>query len=481
MREEGLGMKERTRKETTFGQALLILILSIGILMYGIIGLKLDPQIPLLLASIVCVIYAVYLGIPWKEIEQKSTTIIGESIQAMIIIMLIGMLVGSWMACGTVPYVIYWGLKILSPSWFLVASLIICSIMSMATGSSWTTMGTIGVALMGVGYGLGIPVGVTAGAIVCGAYFGDKQSPLSDTSNFAAAVAKVDIYDCVRSMIYSTGPALVVSGIIFTVLGFQYSGKVVDTTEVDIMMNGIAGAFNMSPLLLLPPVVLIALIIKKVPAIPGMVAAILMGVVLMVALQGETLSASLGYLQSGFVGNTGIEKIDALLTRGGLSSMMFTISLMFVSLFLASLLEVTGVTVALISKMTKVVNNRVSLITVTILSGMGLNYFAADPYLATLLPGRTFAPAFDKLNLDRKVLSRTIQDGGIVFAPLVPWGSNGIYAAAVLGVPVLTFMPYYFMYITPIFSIICAITGFGIWYTDGRGKKKKTGESTANA
>lgn len=466
-------MKERARKQATFGQALFILVLSIGILMVGIIGLKQDPQIPLLLASIVCVIYAVYLGVTWKEIEEKATNIIGESIQAMIIIMLIGMLVGSWMACGTVPYIIFWGLKILSPSFFLVASLIICSIMSMATGSSWTTMGTIGVALMGVGYGLGVPVGVTAGAIVCGAYFGDKQSPLSDTSNFAAAVAKVDIYDCVKSMIWSTGPALIVSAVIFTIIGFQYSGQVVDTAEVDIMLNGIASAFTMNPLLLLPPVVLITLVVKKVPAIPGMIAGILLGVILAVTLQGETLGSALSYLMSGFVGNTGIEKIDTLLTRGGMNSMMFTVSLMFVSLFMAALLEITGVTYALLAKLTKVVNNLVGLVTTTIISGIVLNYFAADPYLATLLPARTFAPAYDKLGLKRTVLSRTIQDGGIVFAPLVPWGSNGIYAAAVLGVPVLTYLPYYFMYLTPIFSIICAATGIGIWYTDGKEKKNK--------
>lgn len=462
-------MKQRTRKQATFAQSLLILVLCIGILMISIIVLKQDPQIPLLIASMVCVIYAGYLGITWKEIEQKAASVIGESIQAMLIIMLIGMLVGSWMSSGTVPYIIYWGLKILSPSFFLVASLFICSIMSMATGSSWTTMGTIGVALMGVGYGLGIPAGITAGSVVCGAYFGDKQSPLSDTSNFAAAIAKVDIYDSVRSMIYSTGPAMIVSAVIFTVMGLQYGSQAVNTGEVDLMLNGISSAFHMSPLLLLPPVVLITLVIKKFPAIPGMIVGIMLGVILTIVMQGESIGKALGYLMSGFVGNTGIEKIDMLLTRGGMSSMMFTVSLMFVSLFMASLLEITGVTCALLSKLTKVVGNLVGLVTTTVISGIVLNFFAADPYLATLLPARTFAPAYDKLKLNRRVLSRTIQDGGIVFAPLVPWGSNGIYAASVLGVPVLAYMPYYFMYITPIISILCAITGFGIWYT---GKKE---------
>ena len=466
-------MKQHTRKQATFAQSLVILVLCIGILMISIIVLRQDPQIPLLIASMVCVIYAAYIGIPWKEIEQKATSVISESIQAMIIIMLIGMLVGSWMSSGTVPYIIYWGLRLLSPSFFLVASLFICSIMSMATGSSWTTMGTIGVALMGVGYGLGIPVGITAGSVVCGAYFGDKQSPLSDTSNFAAAVAKVDIYDSVRSMIYSTGPAMLFSAVLFTVMGFRYSSQTVNAVEVDIMLEGISAVFNMSPLLLLPPLVLITLVIKKVPAIPGMIAGILLGVILTVTLQGESLRNALGYLMTGFVGNTGIEKIDMLLTRGGMNSMMFTVSLMFVSLFMASLLETTGVTYALLSKLTKVVNNLVGLAATTIFSGIVLNFFAADPYLATLLPARTFAPAYDALGLDRKVLSRTIQDGGIVFAPLVPWGSNGIYAAAVLGVPVLAYMPYYFMYVTPIVSIICAATGFGIWYTDGRERKAK--------
>jgi len=221
----------KTEREGTFGSSVLVLALAIAVLLTGVVGFKLDPHIPLLFSSSIILLYGVWLRVPWKDMRDSIIKSISESIEAILIICLIGMTVGSWISSGTVPMVIYYGLKIFSPQFFLISVLVLCSIMSIMTGSSWTTIGTIGVAFMGVGYGLGIPMGITAGAIICGAFFGDKQSPLSDSTNFAAAVAKTDLYDHVRSMIYTTGPAWLVSAVFFLFLVFAALSTVLGVCE----------------------------------------------------------------------------------------------------------------------------------------------------------------------------------------------------------------------------------------------------------
>ena len=296
----------KTEREGTFGSSVLVLALAIAVLLTGVVGFKLDPHIPLLFSSSIILLYGVWLRVPWKDMRDSIIKSISESIEAILIICLIGMTVGSWISSGTVPMVIYYGLKIFSPQFFLISVLVLCSIMSIMTGSSWTTIGTISVAFMGVGYGLGIPMGITAGAIICGAFFGDKQSPLSDSTNFAAAVAKTDLYDHVRSMIYTTGPAWLVSAVFFLFVGFSYSGGTADASQVDVITEGLAGAFNLNPVLLIPPVLLVVLIIKKFPAIPTMIIAAMMGMVLTVTVQGASLPDALRYMHSGFVGDTGV-------------------------------------------------------------------------------------------------------------------------------------------------------------------------------
>ena len=457
-------MKERKEKQGSFASALIAMIIAITILLVGVVGLKLEPHIPLLFSTIVIIIYGTILGVPWKEMGEKIISSIATSLEAILIICLIGMTVGSWVSSGTVPLVIYYGLKIFSPQWFLISILILCSIMSIMTGSSWTTVGTIGVAFMGVGYGLGIPMGATAGAILCGSFFGDKQSPLSDSTNFAAAVAKVDLYSHVKSMFFTTSPALVVSGIIFTIIGLSYSGASADVTQVNVITEGINGAFNLNPILLLPPVLLIVLIIKKFPAIPTMMIAAISGMILTVFVQGESLANALKYMHSGYVGATGVEPVDRLLTRGGLNAMTGTITLMLMSLMLAGVLERTGVMHNIIAKVSHLTNKRFGLISTTLVSAFSLSFFAADPYLAMLLPANALGEKYDELGIDRSVLSRTLEDGGTVVCPMVPWGTSGIYCAATLGIAVMEYLPYYIMgFATPLFALIFAATGFGVF------------------
>lgn len=463
----------KTEREGTFGSSVLVLALAIAVLLTGVVGFKLDPHIPLLFSSSIILLYGVWLRVPWKDMRDSIIKSISESIEAILIICLIGMTVGSWISSGTVPMVIYYGLKIFSPQFFLISVLVLCSVMSIMTGSSWTTIGTIGVAFMGVGYGLGIPVGLTAGAIICGSFFGDKQSPLSDSTNFAAAVAKTDLYDHVRSMIYTTGPAWLVSAVFFLFVGFSYSGGTSDASQVDVITEGLAGAFNLNPVLLIPPVLLVVLIIKKFPAIPTMIIAAMMGMVLTVAVQGASLPDALRYMHSGFVGDTGVAAVDQLLTRGGLNSMTGTITLMLLSLTLAGALERTGVMHQLMKKAGTITGKRFGLIATTLVSSFSLSYFAADPYLAMLLPANALGEKYDELGIDRRVLSRTLEDGGTVVCPMVPWGTSGIYCAATLGIPVLEYLPYYIMgFATPVFSLILAATGLGIFYTTKKNKKE---------
>lgn len=466
--------KARVLRKPTFGEALVPIILSVIVLLVCIVGLGTDPHVPLFLACVICAVFAFYLGSDWKTIEEGIFRGIQSALLPMVIILLIGMTVGGWIAAGTVPYIIYWGLKLINPTWFLLTTCLMCCIMSMCLGSSWTTAGTLGVALMGVGYGLGIPPAMTAGAVVSGSFFGDKQSPLSDSTNFAPAVAGTTLFEHINSMIYSTGPAIVISLIIYGVLGLRFRGGQVDTENINLILNTLESNFNLNIGLLIPLIVLIVLIVKKVPAIASMSIAALLGLIFAITFQGSSFGQAIKYLHYGYVGTTGIGVVDKLLSRGGLHSMLWTISLMFVSLAMAGILEKTGALEAILDKLRSLTKSVFGLITTTLFSVLTLNFFAADPYLAMLLPAKTFGKSFDEKGIDRKVLSRTLEDTGTLGCPMVPWGTSGVFMATTLGVATLSYLPYYFLgLVTPIVSMILAATGIGIFYTDKNKKKGK--------
>lgn len=453
---------------------MIALLAAIAVLLIGVVGLKKDPHIPILMSTLVLLLYAVWLGIPWRDLRDRILKSVSESIEAILIICMIGMTIGSWIASGIVPMVIYYGLQIFSPQWFLVSVLVLCSIMSMMTGSSWTTIGTIGVAFMGVGYGLGIPVGITAGAVISGAFFGDKQSPMSDSTNFAAAVARTDLYKHVKSMTFTNLPAWLIALIVFLLLGLQYRNGQADASHVQMITAGLAQEFHFHIFLLLPLIITVTLIVKKFPALPTMMISAISGGVFAVLFQGERVADVIGYMQSGYVANSGIEAVDKLLSRGGLSSMTGTITLMMLSLMLAGVMEQTGIMTTLMEKAACFTRHAFGLITTTLVSTIGLSYFAADPYLAMLLPANALGSEYDRQGIDRSVLSRTMEDGGTTICPIVPWGTNGIYCAATLGVPVLQFMPYYVLGLaTPVIAVICAATGIGVIHAKGKEKTKE--------
>lgn len=457
-------MKQKQPRKPSFGESAVLLFVIFAFILTGITFFKVDPHILLVLATGVVVAFSFFLGHRWDEMEKSMFGSVASAIQPMVIIMCIGMVVGGWIACGTVPYMVYWGIKILSPKWFLVSCVLMCSIMSMSIGSSWTTLGTIGVALMGVGTGLGVPAPMTAGAVLCGSFFGDKQSPLSDTTNFAPAVAGTTLYEHVRSMLYTTTPGLLITLGIFTFLGFKYSNGVMDVERINLILTTLKDTFNFNVALLIPLFVLVAMILKKVPAVMAMGIASLLGLIFAMAFQGADFGQALTYLHYGYKGTTGVPVVDKLLTRGGLHSMLWTISLMIVALSMVGALEKTGVMKVVLAKLSKVVSSRFGLVTATLWSAIGFSCVAPEANLAMVLPGKMYGPAFDRLGIDRKVLSRTLEDGTTLVAPMIPWHTGAVYAATTLGVATLAYWPYYILGIaTPIVSMILAATGFGIF------------------
>jgi len=453
----------KPEKVATLGPSLAMLLAIIVILSVCIIGFGQDVQIPLMLSSGLLIAYgAFYLNIKWKDMATSIVESVASAIEVFLIIFLIGATIGTWIASGVVPIIIKYGLMIFSPKFFLLTILIICCIMSVVTGSSWTTMGTVGIAFMGVGEGLGMNPAITAGCIACGAFFGDKMSPMSDSTNYAAAVAETDLYKHVKSMFFTTGPATLVSLIIFFIIGRGQAGA--DEGTIQAVIDGLSGAYNLNLALLIPLIVMIVLIILKVPALPCIGLCALLGAVFGMIFQGHSLAQALTFLMSGHVGNTGLPDIDRIITRGGMSSMYGTIGIMLWSLSMAGLFMRTGMVDAIMEKLQGLTKTRVGLIMTHLVTGYVLSFVAADPYLAMIIPARAFGPKYDEMGIDRCVTSRTCEDSGTLVCPMVPWGTSGVYTAATLGVATTSYLPFYTLgYINPIFVLICAITGFGIF------------------
>jgi len=455
-------MSNEIRKPKLF-EALLPIIFLAVCLSVGIILYDSSAHIPLIIGSIVASLVALRLGFKWKDLEEGFINSIQMSMQAIIILMIIGIIIGSWILSGTVPTMIYYGLKIISPSIFLVASCIMCSIVSLATGSSWTTAGTVGIALLGIGQGLGIPTPMIAGAIISGAYFGDKMSPLSDTTNLAPAMAGSELFEHIKHMIYTTAPSMVIALIIYGILGLRYSGKELDITQINTILSGLQTNFNITPWLLIPPIVVIVLVVKKIPAIPGLIAGAILGGLFAMLFQSSSFGDVINVMNSGYVGNSGVEMVDELLNRGGLQSMMSTVSLIMCAMIFGGIMEKSGCLGLLAESLLKLAVNTGSLILVTIVSCIFTNIIAGDQYLAIVIPGRMYKDEYAKRGLAAKNLSRTLEDAGTMTSCLIPWSNCGAFMSSTLSVPTLSYLPFAFLnLINPIVAIFYGYTGITI-------------------
>lgn len=454
----------REKKKATIGHALIPIAVLITTLFFGITYLGTDAHIPIIIAIIAASVVGIWvLGFSWSELEKGAIETIQMSMQAILILMIIGTVVGSWILSGTVPAMIYYGLQILSPGIFLVATCLICCIVSLATGSSWTTAGTVGIALMGVGQGLGMPEAIVAGAVVSGAYFGDKISPLSDTTNLAPAMAGSTLFEHIKYMLYTTIPSLIIALILYGIIGASYAGSQLDSSNIQVIMDGIAANFNISPILFLPPIIVIGLVIMKVPAVPGLMCGTILGGIFAAIFQGSGFGEILNTAHYGFEIDSGIAVVDDLLNRGGLDSMMWTVSLILLAMVFGGIMERTGMLHALASAILRMAKNTGSLVLATVLTCIALNILAADQYLAIVIPGRMYKDAYDERGLESRLLSRTLEDAGTLTSALIPWNTCGAYMQSVLLVSPLAYAPFAFLnLINPVIAVFYGYTGITI-------------------
>lgn len=451
----------RERKKATLGIALIPIIFLVIFLFISIQIFEIDVHIPLFMSGMFAAAISVFvLGITWKELEEGIVETIGSAMGAIIILMIIGMVVGSWIQSGVVPVMIYYGLKILSPSIFLVASLLICSVVALATGSSWTTAATIGIALMGIGAGLGIPAPMIAGSIISGAYFGDKMSPLSDTTNLSPAMAGADLFDHIKHMIYTTGPSYIITAIVFIVLGIQYSGSSLDTSLIAEMNGALEATFNLNPLLIIIPIITITAVIMKVPAIPGLFGGALLGSIAAIIIQKVSILDALATLHYGVSYESGSAAIDELLNRGGMDGMMWTISLILCAMIFGGIMDKSGMLEAIVTSILKVAKGTGALVTSTVLTCIFMNFCAGDQYLAIVVPGKMFRTAYEDKGLAPRNLSRVLEDAATLTSPLIPWNTCGAYMITTLGIEPWTYIPYCVLnWLNPIISIFYGFTG----------------------
>ncbi len=457
---------ENNSKKPKASVAILCIVFLIAIMAITVLIVDGPVHIAIVISFAFTVIMLMTQGFTWKDInkyiEYGGTLAVGPAL----ILAVIGMLVGSWIASGTVPMIIYYGLKIISPNLFLVTSCVVSAITALATGSSWSTGATIGVALMGVGYGLGVNPAMTAGAIISGAFFGDKMSPLSDTTILAPAMAEGDLFDHIKSMFYTTIPALVISLVLYFILGMKHGSANASSEVIDTILVGIENTFKLNPLLLIPPILVIVLAFFKVPSLPTLIIATTTAFILSMVFQGQSVNALFNIMMDGFVSNTGVEAIDRLLSRGGIMSMMNTFSLTVIAIAYGGVLEKSRTLEVILDKMKSIIKSDGSLIVTTILTVIGVNFVTASQYLSIVLGGRMFVGEYKKRDFLPQVLSRTLEDSGTVTSPLIPWNLCGAFFIATLGIDPWVYVPFaFFNLLCPVISMIYGITGKFLWKT----------------
>ncbi len=469
-----------TKREPTLGEALipvifLTILLSINVGIFGDASLDGSNQIVLILSAAVASLVAVRIGFKWEEIQKGIVKSISSAMASILILLMIGALAGTWLLSGVVPAMIYYGLQILNPTIFLFAACIVCAIVSVATGSSWTTSATVGIALIGIGQALGISTGLIAGAILSGAYFGDKMSPLSDTTNLAPAMAGTDLFTHIRYMTITTVPSISIALVLFLIIGFTQTGNG-SISETDAILRAIDSRFNINGLLFIVPIAVVVLIVKKMPALPALLIGTLLGAVFALIFQPQLVteiggdSGGVGYfvgIMTSMYGDIAITTSDPmvseLLTAGGMKGMLGTIWLILSAMIFGGVMEGSGMLKRIATAIISKVNSVGSLISSTVGTCVFFNVTASDQYLAIVVPGRMYGDIYREKGLAPENLSRSLEDSGTVTSVLIPWNTCGAYHAKVLGVHTLDYLPYcFFNLISPIMTMIVGYTGYKI-------------------
>ena len=450
-------------KKIPFWSAIIPLVIMIIVMYLTVVEFDQGPHIPLIVGTTVASLVALRYGFKWKEIEDAMYKGIRLALPAVIIIILVGLTIGAWIGGGIVATMIYYGLKMITPSFFLISITLICAIVSLAVGSSWSTMGTIGVAGMGIGLSMGIPAPMVAGAIISGAYFGDKMSPLSDTTNLAAGLTNTNLFEHIRHMLYTTVPGLVIALTVYWFLGKNFGKSGVDTTDIEQTIQALQNNFVISPFLLIIPLIVIVLVAKKVPAIPALIIGIFLGFLSHVFIQGGSFAEAISALQNGYVISTGNEMVDNLFNSGGIESMMNTVSMTIVAMTFGGVLEQTGMLAAIVNQILKLAKTAKGLIVSTIASCFATNATCSEQYISIVIPSRMYVKAYRDKGLHSKNLSRALEDGGTLTSVFIPWNTCGVFIFGTLGVHAFEYAPYAVLnFVVPIISMIYAFTGITI-------------------
>jgi Na+:H+ antiporter, NhaC family len=464
------------KRQATLFQALLpilflIALLTLNVTVFGSDAIGGANQLVLLISAGVAGLVAWQLGYRYEEINDSIVRSISSALPAIIILLTIGSLSGTWLLSGIVPAMIYYGLKILNPVIFLFAAVIVSAIVSLATGSSWSTIATVGIALLGIGQAMNISEGVIAGAIISGAYFGDKMSPLSDTTNLAPAMAGTDLFTHIRYMVYTTVPSLIITLIIFLIWGFAMDTSAAQT-DSSVVLSAIESRFNLNPMLFIVPALVIFMIVKRVPAAPALLVGALLGGLFAVIFQPDVIAQVSGiqdnYGHASFVAvmnalsttihvETDNATINELLTGKGMSGMLNTVWLILCAMIFGGVMESCGLLNRIASAIIQFAQSTGSLVTSTAATCLFFNVTASDQYMAIAVPGRMYADTYRKRGLKPEVLSRTLEDSGTVTSVLIPWNTCGATQAGVLGVATAIYAPYcFFCLISPLMTITFA-------------------------
>lgn len=471
--------KRKERKPTLLMSVIplltLVAMLAVSIVFFGEDSLSGPNQISLLMATAVCLCIAIGLcGVRWRKVEGIITDTIGSSSVSIVILLLIGMMSSAWMISGAVPTLIYYGVQILSPTFFLFCTCVICAMVSVMTGSSWTTIATIGVALVGIGEALGLDKAWTAGAIISGAYFGDKISPLSDTTVLASNSAQVDVFAHIRYMMYTTVPTICLTLVIFLVAGFFMTNH--GTVDASTYTVGLSQTFNISPWTLLVPALTAVLIFKKVPALVTLFLSGIGAGVMAIILQPEivagiagsseaTAQALLKGMMITFSQSTAIDAhnpaLNDLICTGGMAGMLNTVWLILCAMCFGGAMTATGMLQCVVEAIARTVRGKVSLVSCTAVTGLSLNLMTSDQYMSIVLTGNMYRDVYRKMGFEGRLLSRTTEDSTTVTSVLIPWNTCGLTQATVLGISTMTYLPYcFFNYLSPLMTIlISALTG----------------------
>ncbi len=458
--------RQRVAPSPAFAVVSFVVIIAVLVVL---INLGVDTTMSVFIAALISAVIAFILHISWDETEKTLLRVVSDCIPTFLIVIMVGMLVGIWMAGGTVPALMYYGMKLISPKILVPLAFVLCFLSSEFTGTSFGSVATMGLAMVGVASTTSIPLPLVIGAVVCGAWFGDKMSPLSDTTNLASGVSKVPLYTHINSMMYTTIPAGVIALVLFTIAGLVYSGGEMDSSKATLICDTLTTHFTINPILILPAILVLLVSVFKLPALLGMGVTVVVSILFAMVFQGVGFVELMNYAANGFSIETGVALVDPMLNRGGISSMTGLLITFMIASVMGGIITATGILDVLAKDvLLKFIKNKGVLVTVTLIYCYIVNFLTAGGQtVAIIVTQQTFEDAFDQMGIHRKVLSRTLEDAGTLSAPIVPWGVATLFVMSTLGCGTEYIKYCWFIFLVPVFSILCAFTGFGMWDKDG--------------